>query len=144
MPEARTYIDTSALVALYIPERLSISVDAAVRNTSPAVSPLTRVEFCSAIARRIRERALSEAHGGAVLNALDQHIAQRRFRLLPVAGAAFDEAARLLRGNRVPLSTLDALHLAVAALHQHRLLTADRQLARAATAAGVKARLLSA
>lgn len=126
------YLDTSALAALYIPEPLSDAVARVVGAKPPAISVLTEIEFSSAVARRVRDKSIPAADASQVLAAFDAHIAERRYRHLPVAAQAFAEARRLLRSGLVPLATLDALHLALCALHREPLCTCDRQLARAA------------
>lgn len=137
------YLDTSALVALYVPEPLSEAVARVVGREPPAISALTEVEFASALARRRRERSIPAADCDAVLQAFDTHLSERRFRRLPVAADTFAHATAALRAGKAPLSTLDALHLSAAALAGETLVTADRQLARAARAYGVRAKLVS-
>lgn len=137
------YLDTSVLAALYIPERISAAAATAVGTSSAAISALTEVEIASVVARRLRERTISAADGALVLRTFDAHVADGRFWRLPVVAEAFVDAGRLLRAGTAPLSTLDALHLAVAASHREILCTADRQLARAAKQLGVRARLVS-
>lgn len=136
------YLDTSVLGALYIPEALSAAAAAAVGAAPPAISALTEVEFASVVARRLRERTISAADGALVLRTFDAHVADRRYRRLPVVAETFVEAGRLLRSGAAPLSTLDALHLAIAASHREPLCTADRQLARAAARLGAKVHLI--
>lgn len=138
------YLDTSVLGALYLPEALSAAAAAAVGAAPPAISPLTEVEFASVVARRLRERTISAADGAKVLRAFDHHIAERRYRRLPIVAETFTEAVRLLRSGAAPLSTLDALHLAVTASNREPLCTADKQFARAATRFGVKVNLIRA
>ncbi len=136
------YLDTSVLGALYIPESLSAAAAAAVGAAPPAISALTEVEFASVVARRLRERTISAADGALVLRTFDAHIADRRYRRLPVVAETFVEAGRLLRSGAAPMSTLDALHLAIAASIREPLCTADRQLARAAARLGAKVHLI--
>jgi predicted nucleic acid-binding protein len=138
------YLDTSVLAALYIPEALSAAAAAGVGDTPVTVSALTEVEFASVVARRMRERTISAADGALVLRTFDFHLADRRYRRLPLVVETFDEAIRLLRSGAAPLPTLDALHLAIAAAHREPLCTADRQLARAATRLGTKVHLIRA
>jgi predicted nucleic acid-binding protein len=138
------YLDTSALAALYIPEVLSSAVAAAVGAKPPAISALTDVEFAAVVARRTREGTLSAADGARVLEAFDLHVAERRYRHFAVDADTFREARRMLRAGRAPLSTLDALHLAQGALNREPVLTADRQLARAAARLGLKFHLVGA
>lgn len=130
--------------ALYIPEALSAAAGAAVGTAAPAISDLTEVEFASVVARRLREGTLSAAHGAMVLRTFDTHVAEQSYRRLPFVAETFVEATRLLRSREAPLSTLDALHLAIAASNRELLCTADKQLARAAARFGVKVLLLRA
>ncbi|MCC6211048.1 MAG: type II toxin-antitoxin system VapC family toxin [Burkholderiales bacterium] len=138
------YLDTSALGALYIPEALSAAAAAALGAAPPAISALTEAEFASVVARRLRERTLSAADGAKVLHAFDAHLAEHRYRRLPVVAQTFADAVRLLSSGAAPLSTLDAIHLAVVASSREALCTADRQLARAAAGFGVKVHLIRA
>jgi predicted nucleic acid-binding protein len=136
------YLDTSVLVALYIPERRSSAVAAAVGAARQAISALCEVEFASAVARRSRERAISSADAARVLETFDAHVGEQRFERLPVVPHTFSEAARMLRAGTAPLAALDALHLAIVRGHTHTLLTADAQLARAAERFDLKVRLI--
>ena len=136
------YLDTSVLGALYIPETLSAAAASAVGTAPPAISALTEVEFASVVARRLRERTMSEADGARVLRTFDAHVAERRYRRLHVAAETFVEAAKLLRSRQAPLSTLDALHLVIASSNRESLCTADKQLARAAARLGAKVHLI--
>lgn len=138
------YLDTSVLAALYIPERLSAAAATAIGSATAAISALTEVEFASAVARRLRERTISAADGALVLRTFDAHLADRRYRRLPVTVETFVEASGLLRSGKAPLSTLDSLHLAIAASNRESLCTADRQLARAAANLGFKIQLIRA
>ena len=61
-----------------------------------------------------------------------------------LADAHYVQARRWIESLAAPLRTLDALHLAVAHGHSIPLLTADRQLARAARKLAVRIRLLTA
>jgi len=136
------YLDTSVLAALYIPEGLSKAAATAVGAAPPAISALTELEFASVVARRLRERTISAADGALVLRTFDAHIADRRYRRLPVVAETYAEAGRWIRSGAAPLSTLDALHLAIAASNRESLCTSDRQLARAAARLGAKVDLI--
>ena len=136
------YLDTSVLAALYIPEALSATAAARVGATPPAISALTEVEFALVVARRLRERSIPAADGARVLQAFDAHVAERRYRRLAITADTYASAGKLLRSGGSPLSTLDALHLVVAASHREPLCTADQQLARAAAHLGLKVHLL--
>lgn len=132
------YLDTSVLAALYLPEPGSSAAAAAVGSRPPAISALIEVEFASVVARRVRERSISAQDAANVLALFDTHLTERRYRHLPVGAEAFAEARRMLRSGKVPLSALDAMHLAIVALHRQTLCTADRQLARIAERLNLK------
>lgn len=136
------YLDTSALAALYIPEALSAAAAALVGSAPPAISVLTEVEFASVVARRLRDRSIPAADGARVLQAFDTHVAERRYRRLAITADTYAGAGKLLRAGGPALSTLDALHLVVAASNREALCTADRQLARAAANLGLKVHLV--
>jgi predicted nucleic acid-binding protein len=59
-----------------------------------------------------------------------------------VLGALYIPEAFSAAADGAPLSTLDALHLAIAVSNREPLCTADRQLARAAAHLGAKVHLI--
>jgi uncharacterized protein len=127
------YVDTSVLGAYYCPEPLSHAAEAALlRLEEPCISPLTEVEFASLIARKRRLRELSEREAGEVLRLFGQHVADGHYRRLSLGAEHFLRARDLLASMKSALTTLDALHLSVALSAGLPLLTADRELARAA------------
>ena len=59
-----TYLDTSVLAAYYCPETFSTQAEEAIlRASQPAISQLVEVELHSALARKIREGALTKSEG---------------------------------------------------------------------------------
>ena len=138
------YIDTSILVAYYCPEKISDQVEKTLVETSrPAISQLTEVELTSALARKIRERALSKEDGKAVLSIFRSHIDERSFVYLPIQPKHFSTAMNWIAEFNTPLRTLDALHLAITAQNKAPLLTADIKFAESATTLGVEVTLIS-
>lgn len=137
------YIDTSILVAYYCPEKISDQVEKILVETSnPAISQLTDVELTSALARKIREKALSEADGKAVLAIFRTHIDKKSYTYLPIQPKHFSTAMAWIAEFNTPLRTLDALHLAIASKNKAPLLTADINLAESAKKLGVEVTLI--
>lgn len=139
-----TYIDTSVLVAYYCPEPLSGSAQRALHQEEQrAISWLVETEFVSVLARKVRIREMRPADGHRVLALFQSNLEQGIYTRLAVEGAHFAKAREWLAAFTVTLHTLDALHLAVAALQGCPLLTADAGLAKASARIGVPAQLIS-
>lgn len=137
------YVDTSVLVAYYCPEPISSKAEEAITEAdSPTVSPLCEVEFASAVAKKVREKLILKISANRILNEFQSHLHQLLFKRAPIEvdhfGLAFNWLARL----EIPLGTLDALHLAAASKNNLKIVTADRQLSRAADKLGIQYRLL--
>ena len=138
-----SYIDTSVLVAYYCPEPISAKAEKAILKADPpTVSHLAEVEFASALARKVREKLLSREAASRILNEFQSHLTQLLFKRIPIEGVHFRLAFNRLAIFQIPLSTLDALHLAAASANNMEMITADRQLSRAARKLGVQTRLI--
>lgn len=123
------YLDTSVLAAYYCPEPLSEKVEKIVISTDrPCISSLTEVELASAISCKIREKNLSPEDGNKIINQFQTHLTESFYRLITVEDRHYQTAKNWILQFAVPLKTLDALHLAIAAEGDFTLLTADRQL----------------
>ncbi len=137
------YVDTSALVAYYCPEPLSEAAQKAIgKADAPTVSPLTEVEFCSALALKVRTGELGTEPAGQLLSQFRLHLEERRYRVVPVETKEYVLAADWISRFATPLRTVDALHLASAFSNGLRLLTADRGLARSAEHLGVECEMI--
>ncbi len=138
-----TYVDTSVLAAYYCPEPLSARAQEALQQAGDrAISWLVELELVSAITRKARTRELRRADAQRILAAFQSHLEQGIYTRLALERRHFAKAAEWLSTFAVPLQTLDALHLAVAAMQGCVLLTADAALAKACSKAGVTARLI--
>ena len=138
------YLDTSALAAYYCPEPLSEVVQAEMRRARDVViSPLTEVEFCSAIGLKTRTGELDLASARRVLSVFRVHCGEGKYRMVAIGPNQYAMACEWLSPFATPLRALDALHLAVAASNDLEIVTADAGLARWAKDLGVKHRLLS-
>jgi predicted nucleic acid-binding protein len=123
------YLDTSVLAPYYCPEPLSDKVEKIVVSADrPCISSLSEAELASAISRKIREKNLSPEDGNKIFNQFQTHLKESLFRLISVEDRHYQTAKNWTLQFAVPLKTLDALHLAVAAEGELTLLTADRQL----------------
>ncbi len=123
------YLDTSVLAPYYCPEPLSDKVEKIVISVDrPCISSLSEVELASAISRKIREKNLYLEDGNKIFNQFQTHLKESLFRLISVEDRHYQTAKNWILQFAVPLKTLDALHLAVAAGGELTLLTADRQL----------------
>ena len=139
-----TYIDTSVLAAYYCPEPLSSRAQRALHEEDErAISWLVETEFVAVLARKVRTRELRAVEGRRVFALFQSHLEQGVYTRLALELAHFAKAREWLGTFNVALLTLDALHLAVAAIQGCPLLTADVALARACAKIGVTARLIS-
>ena len=139
-----TYIDTSVFVAYYCPEPLSSQAQRILQEQGElAISSLVEVEFASAMARKVRMREMRLTDAQRVLVAFHAHLDQGLFTRLPIERQHFAKAHEWLTSFRIPLRTLDALHMAVAATEGASLITADAALARTCAKVGVMAKLVA-
>ena len=136
------YLDTSALAKWYLNEPYSEEFEAFIRTQSPplAVSRLTVVEFRCLLARRRRSGDITKTVESRVYGAFEQDIRHGFLQIYPLADEHLIAALELIgRLGRIPLRTLDALHLAIAQdIPVKRLATADRTMAKAAKALGLE------
>ena len=127
------YIDTSVLGAYYCPEPLSEVAERALRRVkAPVISVLSEVEFASLISRKQRLRELTPRQAAQINSLFAVHVAEGFYRRIDVTSDHFALARRLVGLTTSALSTLDALHLAIAMNASLDLITADSGLARAA------------
>jgi len=137
------YIDTSVLVSYYCPEPLSEAAERIIlRSDKPSLSALTEVELASALSRKMREKEISQVDANRVITKFQSHLDQFLFKRIPLEREHYSLAFNWLIQLSIPLKTLDALHLAVAAGNNLQVITADRQLARSAQKLGLANKLL--
>jgi uncharacterized protein len=132
------YCDTSVVVPYYIPEVHSAKAEKVLDgHAQRVVSTLVMTEASSAIRRKVHDKALGRADGQAAFDDFRQDVASGLFRLVELERRHYDHAAQSMWTTRERLRTLDALHLAVAALDGMHLTTADEVMARAAKELGI-------
>jgi len=134
------YLDTSALVKLYIPEPRSDELEAAIVGRRDLfVSDLALTELCSALARRSREGDMAPQDTERVYRRAARDLSERSFRCAELTPRVHRDAERLLLsiGRDLPLRAADALHLALALVVDARtLVTFDAAFAAAAARLG--------
>ena len=128
----KAYIDTSVLTAAYCPEPGSERAEQALRECEPMISSLTRLEFSSAVARKLRARTLTREEAARIISQFHTHIREGVFECLAVLESHFLLANDWIDALATPLRTLDAMHLALAHASSARLITADAALAKSA------------
>lgn len=141
MPVTECYVDTSALLKLYVTEPFSDEAQGYLSGIDrPAISSLTTLEWHCAMARRQRSGAFSDNYLAMARQEFMRHVTEGYFRIHPVSDTLLTQALGLLEAVKpVPLRTLDAIHLAAArALDARSIATADRIMPQAAERLGMK------
>ena len=139
----RVYLDTSLLVAVYVPESLTRKVLQLLKEPIIVfVSSLAEVEFHSALSRKLRMGELRTSQCRRIRGLFDRHLREARYQRLTISPAAFTTAVDFLLDFSTPLRTLDALHLACSFHTETTLLTADATLSRADSHFEVPCKLL--
>lgn len=134
-------LDTSIIVAFYIPEAISSRVQRLFSSdTELAISSLAEVEFASAIAKRVRMNSISQPDGQRVLDEFHTHLRDNLYAHKPITQEVFHQASQWLASFQTPLRTLDALQLAVAKVNDLPFVTGDKVLINAAGKLGVSVR----
>jgi predicted nucleic acid-binding protein len=129
-----TYIDTSALVAVYVPEQFSVAARAAVRDAGQVpFTSLHRLELSNAFELLVGRKLLTKDEHGAVHRQLREDLDHQR--LVPLSldlDQVFADAMELSRLHTAKFLTrsLDLLHVAAARVALCRTFVSadDRQL----------------
>lgn len=128
-------LDTSALLRLYLadgplPPSLELTMQMGCRGDALLLIPdLCLLECASVLLKQVQRQLLSMDECRALLADLLQ-LPLRPTSASELAGAALEQATAL------SVSVYDASFLALALKHDARLITADKQLARAAASLG--------
>jgi hypothetical protein len=131
-----TYLDTSVIVPLFLPEPRSLEAEALCAQSEVIVSDLATAEFSSALGIARRSGRVAEAAAHSVLALFDDWMAAHA-TITETLGEDFSAATVLLRRFDFGLRTPDALHIAIAARLGAKLLTFDAKMAAAAAALGL-------
>lgn len=143
MSNARVaYLDSSALVKLYVTAEGSLEAHALVdRASATSTSRIAHVEVAAAVARRVREESLGQGHASAILAALERDL-DGGLIVVDVSVSLAARAAGLAAVHA--LRGMDAIHLASAIWLQGKirepicLAASDVRLAEAGRAAGLE------
>lgn len=141
IPQGPVYVDSSALVKVFVPEAASSDVQAALRGREDLfVSDLVITEVISSVARRAREGAVAQGKLESLAHTLLDAVSEHIFRKLDLTEEVHREAERLILALPFPMRAADALHLALAAESGCRtVLTFDARLSRASSFVGLDA-----
>jgi uncharacterized protein len=132
------FLDTSALVKLYLTETGSQALLGRIENTVVAVSHLTYGETYATFARRLREGLVTPDEFRALQDAFENDWAS--LTKIPFSSEVLQHVPRLC--TRYPLRGADAMQLACASMLQEApvkvlFATSDRQLVAAASSEGI-------
>lgn len=134
------YIDTSCLVAYYLPEPKSDYVQDKIQNLNRvSISGITEIEMLSAIRKKQRMGELTEDDGFTAYNLFKKHVKNGLFEILELNASVFRASEYILRNSNNPLRTLDALHLGTVVEHKTAIFTFDEILLKAARESKIKA-----
>ncbi len=137
------YIDTSVLVAYYCPEPLSQKVEDFITvQTKPAISAFTEVEFFSALSRKVREKGINRKDANRIASKFISHVDNFMYTLTSIEDHHYRLARDCIGLFKLPLRSLDAVHLAIASSENLTSATADRTLSNSARVLGIDAILL--
>lgn len=132
------YLDTSAAVPLFVREPATDRMRTFLEEQGAeriAISPWVVTEFASALAGKLRSKALNEAVHAIASS--QWRLFRAGVRSLEVDNSHFEQAAQFAARPLLGLRAGDALHLAIAQGHGCTLVTLDERMAKAAAALGV-------
>jgi len=139
------YLDSSVVVAYYVPEPSSERVQAFYGSgVALAISELVELEVIAALSLRVRIGDLDRSQARQMVRLFSEHMDAGLYARVHLEVTHYRWAREAISRLDLPLKSPDALHLAVAQRERLRLLTADRQLARNAEALGVRVELIEA
>lgn len=137
------YLDTSVVVAYYVPELLSDLVQQTyVGQEALALSELVELEVFAALSLRRRIGDLEQRDVERVGSLFLSHLEGGYYTRLGLRAEHYRLARSCISRFDPPLKAPDALHLAVCAAAGFSLMTADRQLASNAEALDVDVKLI--
>lgn len=133
------YLDTSALLKWYLQEPYSDEFSEFIRHQPGArISSLSVAEMRCTLARLARNREISALYAAEAAATFSAQTTAGYLNLLPVQDEYFAHATELIDNLKLPLRTLDALHLAIAhAAGCREFATADKVQAKAARTLGL-------
>lgn len=134
------YIDTSALVKLYLAEPGSEECEATVAGETLATSRLTVLEFRSALWGKVSRGIIPVELRDEVLREFEKDVTARRVLLVSLTDLVLSDASEVMEAVQpgVALRSLDALHLATfMGVEAGPLFTLDKRMLKAAAQLGL-------
>ncbi len=126
------YIDTSCLVAFYMPEEFSSSVHNMITTAdSISVSSITTVELLSALKKKMRMGFSTGKETEIAFYKFEEHLTKGFFQHIEVEENHFNSAADLLLQTNTSLRALDAIHLGISREEKIRICSNDSTLLKA-------------
>lgn len=123
------YIDTSSLVAYYLPESKSHIVQQILSDETPIqISQLTETEILSAFNKKVRMEEVDKQKADEAYQIFQSQRKQNSFQVFDLTHAVFKTSQMILRTTSLPLRTLNALHLGTAYEFELKLFTFDKLL----------------
>jgi uncharacterized protein len=139
------YLDTSAIVPLFVHEATSDAVRKTIAGLPPeelAISEWTKTEFVSVIGVRVRTGGLERQVALEIVQALHD-MARQSLSVLTPESSDFADAARYCERFKLGLRAGDALHLAIASNNGARLVySLDRRMVQTARSLKIKAQVI--
>ena len=135
------YIDTSAFIKRFIVEPGSLEVEALIASGRYrlTISSLSLTEIRAVLKRQTRLGVITAQHASEAIEQTSLELASNALGFQAVDGFIFNLAGDIIENLTAPLGTLDAVHLASAkAARCEVMITADKQLLRAASEAGLR------
>ncbi|HET8864598.1 MAG TPA: type II toxin-antitoxin system VapC family toxin [Gracilimonas sp.] len=127
------YVDTSSLVAFYVPEEKTETVSLLFQEADEiVVSSLTEVEFISAVNKKLRMNTMTQAESEAAINEFEDQMRKQLISVYTLHQKNYDIAASILKETELPLRALDVLHLSVCYEGKLPILSFDKILLKAA------------
>lgn len=134
------YIDTSCLIAYYLPEDRSDHVQQIIRSSEyVSISYLTKIEMLSAIRKKQRMNELSADDGIEAYKLFNGHAKDRLYDVVEISPSVFKASEFILQKSNAPLRTLDGIHLGVVYEYKMELFTFDDVLLKAVKEFKIKA-----
>jgi predicted nucleic acid-binding protein len=128
------YLDTAILIKLLVRESDSDWFSRNLVGHSFETSELSLLEVRSALLAKERAGQISEDERMAAFDKLAEMVEEELIRLYPLNRSVLDRAGAILSAchPRIPLRTLDALHIATCDLHRRNVLSTTDGRMRAA------------
>lgn len=133
------YMDTSALAKWYLNESNSDAFSTYISSVDiAAISSLTKLEMRSLLARKKRTKEISLKLENQIYSVFLRDINDGHITLYPVHDNYYERAVDLMSTLKLPLRSLDALHVVCAqGIGCKKIATADKVMIKVAEQLGI-------